>query len=530
MIRHLEQELNEATAATSVVKSQIADVQQRLQNNIKALQGEVAASALEAECLDVASNIWNAGYRRLSTDSDATVIAEIDSPETRQLSRLDAKLFSESLTSDVAGLLGVAVRNGRGRRGPGATRRLATTRQLTASITSVNPSRARFVGACLRRGEQEFKIYGQFGFGMEASTVEALKTKMGLNKVMVQCQFTAGEGVSSAILSDVVAAYPGILRDAMSRSTSLGNNPVPPLSLAQISGSKSTAVIYSHEESVAASSAMFAPVVNHDYNITFLVRVFSRDLESGSLRSASDLDKLFAESHTVLHSLIKAGASRLRGGDIKPNDFSVDRVVYNGLAIRNSSDNDCCGDPSTYGRTPNFGVGLEDEQLHRKIAELADGGVLVHFGIVGLGNDIKPGTTITAQEAFHYLGEELPRSRERPIGSSAMIVLAAKAFPPKSELALEGSSQVIPLWLILLCLLIPVMAFAIVFGIVWESKRLSCGCMPRYGVEADRMPKTTAEFANQWSTPNSSGSATLVNRTWVRLSKAIDHFVVHYLV
>eukprot|EP00922_Rhytidocystis_sp_ex-Travisia-forbesii_P027302 GHVS01040019.1.p1 GENE.GHVS01040019.1~~GHVS01040019.1.p1 ORF type:complete len:1054 (+),score=103.28 GHVS01040019.1:400-3561(+) len=526
----LQKQIKDQTAAASDVQDELSATKQKL----KAREADVADKLSEVKALSVGANIWTASYRRRSSHSDATVVVQLNSIKDDPLFRVDNRVFSESLAHGTDTMLTAALASfTRG----GGRRLRVTARELSITRVSTKASRFQFVGACLRSGDNRFKIYGRFGVGMDPKTLEEVKQKLGWNKIMVQCRFaSSAEGVSSTMLSDVVAAYPRIMRDAISRATAPKDGNVPALSVEQITFPTADKVLAHDAGGLKVTASRFTSDLTYDGDITFLLRVLEHDLkpQSSSQRPTThELDEMFIESPEVLRALVMAGLSKARGA-AAVDDFSSGRIMYRGLAFGHRR-SDCCprhqqsaGPPSR-----NFGVGLDERQLLNQLNETPDCYVLVHFRIVGIAasSTILDNSLISAQEAFHLLREELPNSRKSPIGSAATIVFAANTVDRQNQdstmaSSSNGKNKIIPVWLIVVCLLVPVLVFAVIFGVIWESKKLSCGCMPRYGVDVDSLPESRDCAAE----PNISRNTSGASRAWVHVSKAIDRFVVRHFV
>eukprot|EP00922_Rhytidocystis_sp_ex-Travisia-forbesii_P057440 GHVS01085067.1.p1 GENE.GHVS01085067.1~~GHVS01085067.1.p1 ORF type:complete len:884 (+),score=123.92 GHVS01085067.1:619-3270(+) len=400
----------------------------------------------------------------------------------------------------------------------GDARRLKSARRRSV----VNSNNVKIIGTCIKLGSGNFQRYGRFGDGLSAEEVDKAMAAMDVNDVTVQTYFGRG----SAVMSDVVRAYPSLIRDAVAKSPG-GKG----LTLKQLVAPKAVASGVTPDPSrqtvISVRRDSFRPDINNDISISFLLMISREDLRSSVSSTSDDVDALGEALRSIIHHAVYDAATPLRG-KIADDAFLPSRVLYLGSATKPST-----GTADSEEKTKEFASGLPDAQVQAKFKQTPAGHVLVQLTIVGAG-DGYAAATITAQEAFRHLRFQIDESPKKPIGRTASIVYAtnsgANSGPASPDAGAElAAGRVIPVWLILVCVLVPVFVFAALLGIIWRAKRLACCCMPRYGTEAGSLEQSAEKISSELAGTEAS-SYGAGRRAWLKVCKTVDKFVTRHLV
>eukprot|EP00922_Rhytidocystis_sp_ex-Travisia-forbesii_P002599 GHVS01003855.1.p1 GENE.GHVS01003855.1~~GHVS01003855.1.p1 ORF type:complete len:814 (+),score=94.69 GHVS01003855.1:1057-3498(+) len=421
----------------------------------------------------------------------------------------------------------------------GGVRRDLRNRRKTTRQKPYDSNRAVVIGACMCKGPNEFQIYGKFGQGLDANSVKEAQTHMETNEIAVHCYF----GTGAATLHEVVNAYPNVLHDAVFRSqgsSSSSTTEAGPLSVKQLVAPKAkVASRRKHFQKTYRYGRMdvYRPDLTDDQSISFLLRVSPEELADRVGPFSEDgIDDAGEALGPLLHRVVKDGVSRARGRDINDEAFQPSRVAYLGSAttsrlVTSADGNNNNGEPQTK-RTMSFGEELHASCVGSRISAVSANRILLHFTIGGLGEHRASPGLVTAQEVFRHLKSQINDSPLNCIGSTAVIVYAITIAKSNNLLTVEPSSdiQVIPAWLITVCVILLALLLAALWGVLWRCKRLTCCCMARYGTEAGSLEPSEDQIATTADFVKTGHVSSVFRPPWIRLCKTLDRLVTTHLV
>lgn len=397
-------------------------------------------------------------------------------------------------------------------------------------------------GFCLVTGNGGIESYGDFGAGTQEEQVSKMFRSLKSGEVGVHVEVTGmrkpqltklRNDATGAPAFTVEAAINAIKSDPESALGLSGNTRVE-LSDSVISDNRIDADIRYKAEQFQDS---------YDPNVNILIFVSDYSKFGGlSDTEVSDVitklimsDYVSQEDDPILSDGLGGG-----GGLI----FDVERVVIRGRCIKvvqedasqqKNSLSEAGDSRNNVVRTSDFGIGMSSKPRVAAEVTLTKEGGLIHALLLGKqGGVYDKANAMSVDEAFRRMRRRIQESPSRVLGCAANL-LYAETNHEYEDYALKDIERTstfsrYAVWVITLCVLLPIVFVAIVLGFIWKHK--SCPCpafgITRYGYCTDQ-PETSAENAQKNAEQQSQGE-NFAKRSWYKITRTLDALVMKYAV